>query len=110
MVQKIHPQLVWDFEDSEPRLRFLIHDRDNKFTDAFDAAFRSEGVESILTPARAPNANSVAERWVRSVRTESLDKLLIGNQSHLCSVMSEYLDYYNTARPHQGIDLQTPIQ
>mgnify|MGYP001819125925 FL=1 len=63
----------------------------------------------ILTPARAPNANAHAERWVRSARTESLDKLLIVNQSHLRSVMSEYVDYYNTARPHQGIDLQTPI-
>jgi putative transposase len=102
-------QLVWDLEDCEPRLRFLIHDRDSKFTDAFDAEFRSEGLKIILTPARAPNANSHAERWIRSVRTESLDKLLIVNQSHLRSVMSEYVDYNNTSRPHQGIDLQTPI-
>jgi transposase InsO family protein len=102
-------QLVWDLEDREPRLHFLIHDRDSKFTDAFDTVFRSEGVKIILTPARAQNAISHAERWVRSVRTECLDKLLIVNQSQLRSVMSEYVDYYNTARPHQGIDLQTPI-
>ena len=102
-------QLVWELEDREPRLRFLIHDRDSKFTDAFDAVFRSEGMKIILTPVQAPNANSHAERWVRSVRTESLDKLLIVSQSHLRSVMSEYVVYYNTARPHQGIDLQTPI-
>ena len=79
-------QFVWDLEDREPRLRFLIHDRDSKFTDAFDAVFRSEGMKIILTPARAPNANAHAERWVRSARTESLDKLLIINQSHLRSV------------------------
>ena len=102
-------QLVWDVEDRKPRLRFLIHDRDSKFTDAFDAVFRSKGAKIILTPAQAPNANSVAERWVRSARTESLDKLLIVNQGHLRPVMSEYVDYYNTARPHQGINLQTPI-
>jgi putative transposase len=102
-------QLVWDVEDRDPRLHFLIHDRDTKFTNAFDAVFRSEDVKIILTPVQAPNANSVAERWVRSVRTECLDKLLIINQSHLRSVLTEYTNYYNTARPHQGIDLKTPI-
>jgi putative transposase len=102
-------QLVWDLEDREPRLRFLIHDRDSKFTDAFDAVFRSEGMKTILTPARAPNANAHAERWVRSARTESLDKLLIVNQSHLRSVMSEYVDYYNCRRPHQGLGQRIPM-
>ncbi len=63
----------------------------------------------IPTPYRAPNANSFAERWIRSAREECLDKLLIINQAHLRRVMPEYIDYFNTARPHQGIDQQIPI-
>lgn len=63
----------------------------------------------IRTPYRAPNANAFAERWVRTVREECLDKLIIINQQHLQQVMLEYISYYNTARPHQGIEQQIPI-
>jgi putative transposase len=90
-------------------MRFLIHDRDKKFTRAFDAIFVSEHIDIILTPYQAPNANALSERWVRSVREECLDKLIMLNQTHLQQVMLEYVDYYNTARPHQGIEQQTPI-
>lgn len=62
-----------------------------------------------LTPYRAPNANPYAERWVRSVREECLNKLLIVNEAHLRSVMREYVTYHNTARPHQGLAQLTPI-
>jgi transposase InsO family protein len=62
----------------------------------------------IRTPYRAPNANAYAERWIRSVREECLDKLLIINQAHLRRVMREYVEFFNTARPHQGIDQQIP--
>ncbi len=102
-------QVMWELQDREPGIRFLIRDNDKKFTQAFDTVFRSEGINVIPTPYRAPNANSYAERWIRSVREECLDKLLIINQTHLRRVMREYIVFFNTARPHQGIDQQIPI-
>ena len=102
-------QLAWDLDETNARFRFLIRDRDTKFTDAFDTIFRSEGVKVIRTPAQAPNANSHAERYVRSVRSECLDKIIIVNQAHLRSVLTEYVTFYNARRPHQGIDQRSPI-
>ena len=90
-------------------MRFLIHDRDTKFTDAFDTVFRSEGIDVIYTPLRALNANAYAERWIRSIREERLDKLIIVNQTHLHRVMREFITYHITARPHQGIYQQIPF-
>jgi putative transposase len=103
-------QLMWELEKSENTFRFLIHDRDKKFTNVFDAIFESEGIHIILTPYCAPNANAYAERWVRTVRTECLDFILVMNLSHLRRVLQVYIDdYYNVARPHQGIGQHTPI-
>jgi putative transposase len=102
-------QLLWQFQDEQRTMRFLIHDRDKKFTASFNTVFAAEGIETILTPYRAPNANAVAERWVRSVRTECLDRLPIVNERHLRRVVKEYTHYYNTSRPHQGLNRQTPI-
>jgi putative transposase len=102
-------QIVWNLETRTPSLRFLIHDRDGKFPTSFDTVFRSEGYKVIRTPVRAPNANSHAERWIRSAREECLDKLLIVNQRHLQTVLTDYVDYFNTSRPHQGIGQRTPI-
>jgi putative transposase len=87
----------------------LIHDRDSKYTDVFDTVFTSEGINIMRTPVRAPNANSFAERWVRTLRGECLDQLLIINEAHLCRVLIEYLGYYNSRRPHQSLDQQSPI-
>ncbi len=97
-------------QEREPAIRFLIRDNDMKFTQGFDNVFRSEGIKVIRTPFEAPNANAYAERWVRTVRQECLDKLLIINQRHLRQVMKDYTAHYNRSRPHQGIDQQTPIQ
>lgn len=102
-------QVMWELEDRNPGIRFLIRDNDKKFTEAFDTIFRSEGIDVIRTPYRAPNANSYAERWIRSVREECLDKLLIINQAHLRRVMREYITFFNTARPHQGLEQQIPV-
>ncbi len=102
-------QFLWCLGDESSSMRFLMHDHDTKFTAAFDNVFVSEGFEIVLTPFRAPKANAVAERWVRSVRQECLDHLLILNQRHLWKVVTEYTHYYNTARPHQGIPHQSPI-
>lgn len=88
--------------------RFLIRDRDSKFSGAFDDVFRAEGTKIIQTPVRAPRANAYAERWVRTVRTECLDHLLILSRRHLDRVLAEYVEHYNRARPHRGIELATP--
>jgi transposase InsO family protein len=70
-------------------MRFVIHDRDAKFSPTFDAVFRSEPIDIIRTPFRAPNANAYAERWVRSVRQECLDHLFILNEAHLSRVLAD---------------------
>jgi hypothetical protein len=101
-------QLMWKLQENGQVMRFLLHDRDVKFPPSFDTVFTSEAMEVILTPYRAPNANSFAERWVRSVREECLDHLLILNECHLEHVLREYCQYYNQARPHQGLQQRIP--
>ncbi len=102
-------QMVWLLHERPAPMRFLIHDRDKKFSAVFDTVLRSEGIKVIQTPVKAPNANAYAERWVRSVRQECLDKLLVINAVHLRRVMRDYVQYYNTARPHQGIAQRMPV-
>jgi hypothetical protein len=102
-------QPVWHLDEARTPMRFLIHDWDCKSTTHFNQVFVSEGMEIVRTPFRAPNANAVAERWVRSVRQECLDHLLILNQPHLTDVLKEYTTDYNAARPHQGLAQQAPI-
>jgi putative transposase len=102
-------QLVWTFDNNDTPTRFLIRDRDTKYSSTFDAIFQSNKIAVIQTPFQAPNANAFAKRWIRSIREECLDKLIIVNQTHLRYVMEQYVDYYNTARPHQGLDQQSPI-
>ena len=87
------------------RIRFLIHDRDSKFSGAFDEVFRSEGITVIHTPIRAPQANAYAERFVRTVRAECLDWLLILGRRHLEHVLRIYTAHYNRERPHRGLAL-----
>jgi transposase InsO family protein len=101
-------QLMWHLSEEPAKMHFLIHDHDTKFSAAFDNIFVSEGLEIVLTPFGAPQANAVAERWVRSVREECLDQLIILSQRHLWNVLTEYTQYYNTARPHQGLGQQSP--
>ncbi len=90
--------------------RFLIHDRDTKFSGPFDEVFRSEGMRIVLTPIRAPNANAFCERWVGTVRAECLDWTLVLGRRHLERVLRTYITHYNEARPHRGLDLRTPIE
>lgn len=81
---------------------------DAKFSSAFDHVFAGQNIKVIHTPIRAPNANAYVERWVRSARQECLDHLIIINERHLHSVLREYVDYYNTRRPHQGLGQSSP--
>jgi putative transposase len=89
-------------------LRFLIRDRDSKFTRAFDDVFASDGTQIIKTPVQAPNANAFAEHWVRTARQECLDWLLIWSRRHLERVLNEYVRHYNDERPHRSLDLCPP--
>jgi putative transposase len=88
--------------------RLLIRDRDSKYSGAFDEVFRSAGIRVVKTPVRAPQANAIAERFVRTVRVECLDWLLILNRRHLESVLRVFVDHYNTHRPHRALELQSP--
>jgi transposase InsO family protein len=95
-------------EERKSPVRFLIHDRDSKYSGAFDEVFRTEGARVILTPFRAPRANAFAERWVRTVRSECLDWTLVVGRRHLERVLRIYVEHYNRARPHRGLELATP--
>ena len=101
---------IWTIQEQEDEFCGLIRDNDKKFPETFDDVFESEGINIIRIPYRAPNANAFAERWVRTVREEILDKVLILNEAHLRRVLTEFLNYYNRRRPHQGLDQDSPIE
>jgi putative transposase len=100
--------LLMTLDDREQPLRFLIHNRDAKFSGGSDHVFRSEGITVIRTPVQAPNANAHAERWVGSVRRECLDRLLIFSRRQLEHVLRTYTDHYNRHRPHRSLALRPP--
>jgi transposase InsO family protein len=108
-VTQVARNFAADLENAGRRFRFLIRDRDTKFTASFDGVFTSIGVEAIRTPVRSPRANAFAERFVRTIRNECLDHLLVVSRRHLESVLDEYVRHYNNERPHRGLKLAQPI-
>jgi len=100
-------QLAWVLGERSVTARWLIRDRDAKFTASFDEVFRSEGVRVIRTPVRAPRANAIAERFVGTARRECSDRMLILGRRHLMAALGEFVNHYNTHRPHRMIG-QTP--
>ena len=102
--------IIETFVDRTEPIRFLIHDRDSKFTAAFDEVFRSDGIRVILTPLRAPRANAFTERWIGTVRRECLDRTLIVNRRHLERVLPAYIRHDNEHRPHHSLHQRPPIE
>ena len=100
--------VTWTLAERPTLFRFLIRDRDQKFTASFDEVFHSDRIEIVRTPFRAPQANGVAERFVRTVRSECLDWLLILNQQHLERVLDIFVEHYNGHRPHRALALKPP--
>jgi putative transposase len=113
-----HPDAGWvtqqarnvtaDLADAGITTRYLVRDRDTKYVESFDNVFRAEGAEILQTPYRTPNANAFAERFVRTVRSECLDHLLVVNEAHLERILRSYACHYNRHRPHQGIAQEIP--
>jgi len=99
---------VFSLPERESPPEFLIRDNDGKFTRAFDTVFNTEGIRVLHTPVRAPKANSVAERFVGTVRRECLDRILIANRRHLQHVLAEFIGHYNGHRPYRALGLAPP--
>ena len=97
-----------DLGNQVDRFRFLIRDRDSKFTAAFDAVFIGDDIRIICTPVRAPRANAIAERFIETLRRECLDHLLLTGARHLDLVLREYVQHFNTHRPHRSLDQRPP--
>jgi transposase InsO family protein len=102
--------LLMDLGERAEPFKFLIRDRDSKFTALFDEVFRAEGIQIVRTAAQAPRMNAIMERWVGSVRRELLDRTLIVNAAHLRKVLAEYEGHFNTHRPHRALNQASPLR
>ncbi|MGH7747663.1 MAG: integrase core domain-containing protein [Acidimicrobiales bacterium] len=98
-----------DLRDASVAVKYLLRDRDTKFGPSFDAVWEGEGASTLRSPIRAPNANAVAERWIRTVRSECTDRLLIVNERHLGRVLSRYVRHYDEHRRHRSLALRSPL-
>ncbi len=113
-----HPNATWitqqtrnltgELTDSDITAKYLIRDRDTKYVASFDEVFKAGDTEILKTPFRTPNANAYVERFVRTVRSECLDHLLVLNEAHLERVLRDFASHYNCHRPHQGLFQEIP--
>jgi putative transposase len=115
-----HPDNTWvthmarnlemDLDEHVESVKFLLRDRDSKFTAAFDAAFTGAGIRTLRSPIQAPRANAIMERWIGSCRRELLDRTLIWNHRHLLRALREYEEHHNTHRPHRALGQAAPLK
>jgi putative transposase len=102
--------LLTDLEDAGSKARFLIRDRDAKFTATFDALLADAGLKVVTTGIQMPRMNSLMERWIQTCRRELLDRTLIWNQSHLLHALREFETFYNGHRPHRALNQAAPLR
>jgi transposase InsO family protein len=102
--------LVMDLHDASTTVKYLIRDRDSKYTAAFDAVLEDEGIAIVKTGIRVPRMNAIMERWVRSCRAELLDRTLIVNRPHLLNALHEYETFYNQHRTHRALHAAAPLR
>jgi putative transposase len=102
--------LLMDLSDRVTTVKFLLRDRDSRFTAAFDAVFAAEGIRILTSPPQAPRANAICERMIGTLRRELLDRILIVNEHHLRRILATYLYHFNTARPHRTLGQLAPAQ
>ncbi len=100
--------LSMELRDQARAVEYLVRDRDTKFTASFDAVFAAEGTRVVKTPVRAPRANAICERVIGTMRRECLDRMLILGRRHLEAVLSEYVEHYNSHRPHRSLSQRSP--
>jgi transposase InsO family protein len=102
--------LLMDLGDHVATMKFLLRDRDSRFTGAFDAVFAAEGIRILTSPSAAPRANAICERMIDTLRRELLDRILIVNERHLRRILTVYLHHFNAARPHRALAQLAPAQ
>lgn len=101
-VTQLARELAWQLEDARHLFTHLVRDRDAKFTDVFDAVFTSIGIDVVTTAPQTPQMNAFAERFIRTVRAECTDRMLVAGPRHLRVVLNEFVEHYNAGRSHQG--------
>ena len=109
-VTQMARNLLMDLDEHLDTVRFLLRDRDTKFTAAWDAVFTGAGIRILRSPIQAPRANAIMERWIGGCRRELLDRTLIWNQRHLLKVLREYETHHNQHRPHRSLGQAAPLK
>jgi len=105
------PRNVTDAQSGALRSkRYLIIDRDTKYSEQFRRLIRDEGTNVIRLPPRSPNLNAYAERFVRSIKEECLDRIIFVGQASLCRVVREYVQHYHRERNHQGLENRIAVR
>ncbi|GAA3470436.1 integrase core domain-containing protein [Nonomuraea roseola] len=109
-VTQLGRNLIMDLQEAGSAARFLIRDRDAKFSTAFDAVLADAGIRVVTTGSRLPRMNAIMERWIQTCRRELLDRTLIGNQRHLLHALREFETFYNGHRPHRTLRQAAPLR